>query len=73
MAQFTLPQIPNPGDIKTPVELANYIKQLVSTLSQWQLILNNTKFLGSAVGHLTISEVAPTTAQGHDQDVWIKH
>ena len=72
MAQNTLQAIPSPGDLKTVAECVAYIKKLHSALSQWQLSLNNTKFLGSAVGHLTISTVVPETSDGHDEDIWIK-
>ena len=72
MAQNTLQAIPSPGQLKTVAEMSAYIKKLHSALSQWQLSLNNTKFLGSADGHLTISTVAPASTDGHDKDIWIK-
>jgi len=72
MAQNTLQPIPSPGNLKTVEECSAYIKKLHSALSQWQLSLNNTKFLGSAAGHLTISTVAPATTDGHDEDIWVK-
>jgi hypothetical protein len=72
MAQNTLQQIPFMGEPKTVAELTAYIKKLYSTLTQWQLSLNNTKFLGSADGHLTISTVVPESTDGHDKDLWIK-
>lgn len=72
MAQNTLQQIPSPGEPKTVAELTAYIKKLHAALTQWQLSLNNTKFLGSAAGHLTISSVAPATTDGHDEDIWVK-
>ena len=58
--------------MKTVEELSAYIKKLCSVLYQWQLSLNNTKFLGSAAGHLTISTVAPAPTDGYDEDLWIK-
>jgi len=58
--------------MKTIAELTAYIKKLHSALSQWQLSLNNTKFLGSADGNLTISTLAPDSTDGHDDDIWIK-
>jgi len=72
VAQNTLQAIPSPPEMKTIAELTAYIKKLHSALSQWQLSLNNTKFLGSADGHLTISTVAPDSTDGHDKDIWIK-
>jgi hypothetical protein len=73
MAQNSLPQIPMPGNLQSPTEINAYIRQLYSVLSRWQLLLNSTKFLGSASGHLTISDVAPTSADGEDEDIWVKH
>ena len=73
MAQFQLQQIPTPDDMKTVRALNDYIKQLFPILSKWQMTLNNTKFLGSASGHLTISDVPPTPDDGEDEDIWVKY
>ena len=73
MAQNTLQSIPSPGELKTISEINAYVKNLYTTLYQWQLSLNNTKFLGSAAGHLTISSSIPASTDGHDDDIWIQH
>jgi len=73
MAQNTLQAIPSPGDLKTVAECVAYIKKLHSALSQWQLSLNNTKFLGSAEGNLFIDTDDPAKADGNDGDVWISY
>ena len=59
--------------MKAIEEVVAYIKKLHSSLCQWQLSLNNTKFLGSAEGNLFIDADDPTQADGNDGDVWISY
>jgi hypothetical protein len=66
-----LPALPSPPTGNDAAVVGDYVRRLYSVLTQWQTILANTNFLGGK-GYLTISDDAPSSSDGNDDDIWIE-